>query len=66
MKSPAVRIDGREDVPKNDEDELLRAVAHQPVSAAIDARGRDFRQYSEVFVTIVESSEKFSNEEKTY
>ncbi|THU44940.1 hypothetical protein C4D60_Mb02t12670 [Musa balbisiana] len=46
-RSPAVVIDGYEDVPVNDEDALLRAVANQPVSAAIEASGRDFQFYSE-------------------
>lgn len=41
-------IDGHEDVPANDEDALLKAVANQPVSVAIDAGGSDFQFYSEV------------------
>lgn len=45
---PAVSIDGYEDVPNNDEDALLKAVANQPVSVAIDAGGSDFQFYSEV------------------
>ncbi|CAA2935291.1 vignain-like [Olea europaea var. sylvestris] len=45
--SPAVTIDGHEDVPANDEDALLKAVANQPVSVAIDAGGSDFQFYSE-------------------
>ncbi|KAK8686293.1 hypothetical protein V6N13_125320 [Hibiscus sabdariffa] len=45
--SPAVSIDGHEDVPENDEDALLKAVANQPVSVAIDAGGMDFQFYSE-------------------
>ncbi|KAL0318638.1 UNVERIFIED_CONTAM: Vignain [Sesamum angustifolium] len=45
--SPAVAIDGHENVPENDEDALLKAVAHQPVSVAIDAGGSDFQFYSE-------------------
>ncbi|KAL0441141.1 UNVERIFIED_CONTAM: Vignain [Sesamum radiatum] len=45
--SPAVAIDGHENVPENDEDSLLKAVAHQPVSVAIDAGGSDFQFYSE-------------------
>ncbi|XP_058787427.1 vignain-like [Vicia villosa] len=44
---PAVSIDGHETVPKNDEDALLKAVANQPVSVAIDAGGSDFQFYSE-------------------
>lgn len=46
--SPAVSIDGHEDVPANDEDALLKAVANQPVSVAIDAGSSDFQFYSEV------------------
>lgn len=44
----AVSIDGHETVPANDEDALLKAVANQPVSVAIDAGGSDFQFYSEV------------------
>ncbi|XP_027355741.1 vignain [Abrus precatorius] len=43
----AVSIDGHENVPANDEDALLKAVANQPVSVAIDAGGSDFQFYSE-------------------
>ncbi|KAM3381219.1 vignain [Capsicum galapagoense] len=45
--APVVSIDGHEDVPPNDEDALLKAVANQPVSVAIDASGSDFQFYSE-------------------
>ncbi|OMO62234.1 hypothetical protein CCACVL1_22948 [Corchorus capsularis] len=45
--SPVVSIDGHENVPANDEDALLKAVAHQPVSVAIDAGSMDFQFYSE-------------------
>lgn len=45
----AVSIDGHENVPANDEDALLKAVANQPVSVAIDAGGSDFQFYSEVY-----------------
>ncbi|KAH7549788.1 hypothetical protein JRO89_XS13G0082700 [Xanthoceras sorbifolium] len=47
LNSPAVSIDGHEDVPANDEDALLKAVANQPVSVAIDAGSSDFQFYSE-------------------
>lgn len=45
--SPLVSIDGHENVPENDEDALLKAVANQPVSVAIEASGIDFQFYSE-------------------
>ncbi|KAI0493405.1 hypothetical protein KFK09_023521 [Dendrobium nobile] len=45
--NPVVSIDGHEDVPANDEDSLLKAVANQPVSIAIEASGSDFQFYSE-------------------
>ncbi|ERN11571.1 cysteine protease XCP1 [Amborella trichopoda] len=41
-----VTINGYEDVPENDERSLLKALAHQPVSIAIEASGRDFQFYS--------------------
>ncbi|PSR89486.1 Vignain like [Actinidia chinensis var. chinensis] len=44
---PVVSIDGHENVPENDEAALLKAVANQPVSVAIDAGGSDFQFYSE-------------------
>ncbi|CAN6570312.1 unnamed protein product [Malus baccata var. baccata] len=40
------KITGFEDVPANSEKALLTAVAHQPVSVAIDASGSDFQFYS--------------------
>ncbi|KAK9090265.1 hypothetical protein Sjap_023442 [Stephania japonica] len=43
----AVTIDGYENVPSNNEDALMKAVANQPVSVAIDAGGSDFQFYSE-------------------
>ncbi|XP_024994553.1 vignain-like [Cynara cardunculus var. scolymus] len=45
--SPIVKIDGFETVPANDESALLKAVANQPVSIAIDASGPNFQFYSE-------------------
>ncbi|GAB4829277.1 hypothetical protein Ancab_018945 [Ancistrocladus abbreviatus] len=45
--SPVVVIDGYEMVPKNDENALMKAVANQPVSVAIDAGGSDMQFYSE-------------------
>ncbi|MBA0794526.1 hypothetical protein Gohar_018849 [Gossypium harknessii] len=47
VNSPEVAIDGHENVPANDEDALLKAVANQPVSVAIDAGSMDFQFYSE-------------------
>jgi len=49
---PKVSIDGHENVPKNSEDALLKAVANQPVSVAIDAGGMDMQFYSEVHSSI--------------
>ncbi|KAI5077948.1 hypothetical protein GOP47_0007772 [Adiantum capillus-veneris] len=41
-----VSIDGYMEVPANDEQALLRAVARQPVSVGIDASHRDFQFYA--------------------
>ncbi|OMO65353.1 hypothetical protein COLO4_31309 [Corchorus olitorius] len=41
----AAQITGYEDVPSNSESALLKAVANQPVSVAIDAGGYDFQHY---------------------
>lgn len=48
-----VNIDGHEMVPENDEDALMKAVANQPVSVAIDASGSDLQFYSEVKTTLI-------------
>lgn len=48
-----VTIDGHEHVPENDEEALLKAVAHQPVSVAIDAGSSDFQLYSEVIFELM-------------
>ncbi|XP_058082004.1 vignain-like [Magnolia sinica] len=45
--SHVVVIDGHENVPANDEDALLKAVANQPVSVAIEASGLALQFYSE-------------------
>ncbi|GMN43573.1 hypothetical protein TIFTF001_012778 [Ficus carica] len=44
--SHAASIIGHEDVPANSEKALQKAVAHQPVSVAIDAGEMDFQHYS--------------------
>ncbi|KAL8226013.1 hypothetical protein R6Q57_018570 [Mikania cordata] len=41
-----VRIDGYENVPECNEDALMKAVANQPISAAVEANGHDFQFYS--------------------
>ncbi|CAN6482418.1 unnamed protein product [Victoria cruziana] len=43
-----VTIDDYEDVPENDESALMKAVANQPVSVAIEAGGRTFQLYDSV------------------
>eukprot|EP01018_Ginkgo_biloba_P008819 Gb_16999 [translate_table: standard] len=43
--SRVVTIDGYEDVPRYDEKSLQKAAAHQPISVAIEAGGRDFQFY---------------------
>jgi len=45
MKRHVVTIDGYEDVPEDDELALKKAVAHQPVSVAIEADQRAFQLY---------------------
>ncbi|WOL19498.1 hypothetical protein Cni_G28296 [Canna indica] len=40
-----VSISGYEDVPRNSEESLMKALAHQPVSVAVEASGRDFQFY---------------------
>ncbi|PIN18825.1 Cysteine proteinase Cathepsin L [Handroanthus impetiginosus] len=44
--SHVAKITGYKDVPANSESSLLKAVANQPVSVAIDAGGSDFQFYS--------------------
>lgn len=48
--SHVVTIDGHEDVPKDNEDALMKAVAQQPISVAIEASGMAFQFYSEVSI----------------
>lgn len=40
-----VTISGYKDVPMNSEESLLKALANQPISVAIEASGRDFQFY---------------------
>ncbi|MBA0805525.1 hypothetical protein Gohar_005034 [Gossypium harknessii] len=49
LNGPVVIIDGYEMVPEKDEKALMKAVANQPVSIAIDAGGTDLQFYSEGF-----------------
>ncbi|XP_052201897.1 cysteine protease XCP1 [Diospyros lotus] len=44
--SDVVTISGYHDVPENNEQSLLKAIANQPLSVAIEASGRDFQFYS--------------------
>ncbi|KAM2612829.1 hypothetical protein TB2_032752 [Malus domestica] len=44
--SGAITITGYENVPANNEDALLKAVANQPVSVAIDINAKEFKYYS--------------------
>ncbi|KAG5392795.1 hypothetical protein IGI04_022758 [Brassica rapa subsp. trilocularis] len=46
--SEMVTISGHQDVPRNDETSLLKALAHQPLSVAIDASSREFQFYKGV------------------
>ena len=43
-----VTISGYHDVPENNEESLLKALANQPLSVAIEASGRAFQFYSGV------------------
>eukprot|EP01018_Ginkgo_biloba_P029126 Gb_19399 [translate_table: standard] len=45
MKSKVVSIDKYEDVPQNNEEALIKALANQPLSVAIQASGREFQFY---------------------
>ena len=45
-----VTIDGYVAVPGNDEKSLKKAAAHQPVSVAIEAGGREFQLYKSVIL----------------
>ncbi|KAL4023980.1 hypothetical protein IC575_017750 [Cucumis melo] len=46
-----VKIDGYENVPRNNEHALMKAVAHQPVAVAIASSGSDFRFYGQGMFT---------------
>ncbi|KAI3927657.1 hypothetical protein MKW92_049843 [Papaver armeniacum] len=56
-----VTIDGHEMVPAGDEEALMKAVAHQPVSVAIDAEGTDFQFYSEGVFTSPECGKELDH-----
>ena len=43
-----VTINGYHDVPRNSDESLIKALANQPLSVAIEASGRDFQFYSGV------------------
>ncbi|KAL5189409.1 Cysteine protease XCP2 [Glycine soja] len=45
-ETEVVTISGYHDVPQNNEQSLLKALANQPLSVAIEASGRDFQFYS--------------------
>jgi len=49
-ETEVVTISGYHDVPQNNEQSLLKALANQPLSVAIDASGRDFQFYSGVCI----------------
>lgn len=53
--SKVVSIDGYEDVPVNNEKALKKAVAHQPVSVAIEAAGRGLQLYTSVTMLFIVS-----------
>lgn len=50
LKRRVVTIDGYTDVPANNEDLLLQAVAQQPVSVGICGSARAFQLYSKVLI----------------
>lgn len=52
LKRHVVTIDGYTDVPPNDEKQLLKAVASQPVSVGICGSGRAFQLYSKVGILL--------------
>ncbi|KAI4330774.1 hypothetical protein MLD38_029027 [Melastoma candidum] len=54
-QSIIVSIDGFEDVPPFNERALKKAVAHQPVSVAIEASGREFQLYHSVICVLITS-----------
>ncbi|XP_060199757.1 zingipain-2 [Lycium barbarum] len=51
LQRHVVTIDGYTDIPQNDEDELLKAVATQPVSVGICGSARAFQSYSKGIFT---------------
>jgi Papain family cysteine protease len=61
LNSPVVVIDGHENVPVNNEVDLMKAVAHQPVSIAMDASSQAFQFYSEVTSNSILPIDKIQN-----
>lgn len=51
-ETETVTISGYHDVPQNNEQSLLKALANQPLSVAIEASGRDFQFYSGVCLIV--------------
>ena len=52
-ETEVVTISGYHDVPQNNEQSLLKALANQPLSVAIEASGRDFQFYSGVYIYLI-------------
>ena len=51
-ESEMVTISGHQDVRRNDEKNLLKALAHQSLSVAIDASARDFQRCKYIIKSI--------------
>ncbi|MFS7988628.1 putative zingipain [Helianthus anomalus] len=50
IRHPLITIDGFEDVPECNEDALMKAVANQPISAAVEANDHDFQFYNQYWI----------------
>jgi hypothetical protein len=61
-----VTISGYQDVPENDEESLLKALAQQPLSVAIEASSKDFQFYSGVSWMILIYHIHFTPADMTY